>query len=243
MPPRHTYWTIILEGKPTAFRAHSEEELLPTLKQLQTRHPEAVMRWFARGKLWHSQEEERLARATRDATREKRGRDWRPGGTHRDPRERFDIPRDERRRRFRERLFRDRQDGGKKDTGPGADQDSSRKPQHGDARPPARENRRPWPPHPDRPRHDQGERSARGESKRPWKPKPTPGESSTRDRPWRSDKPGAGGERRNRDWKPTGKPSASGGWKPKGPPRQGGGWRPKGPKGRGGGGGGRGGPR
>ena len=34
MPPRHTYWTIILDGKPTAFRAHTEEELQPTLKQL-----------------------------------------------------------------------------------------------------------------------------------------------------------------------------------------------------------------
>ena len=108
MPPRHTYWTIILEGKPTAFRAHTEEELLPTLKQLQARHPDAVLRWFARGKLWHSQEEERLARATRDVKREKRGREWRPGGAHRDPRERFQIPRDERRRRFRERLIRDR---------------------------------------------------------------------------------------------------------------------------------------
>ena len=59
MPPRHTYWTIILEGKPTAFRAHTQEELLPTLKQLQARHPDAVMSWFARGQLWHSQEEER----------------------------------------------------------------------------------------------------------------------------------------------------------------------------------------
>jgi hypothetical protein len=38
MPPRHAYWTIILEGKPTAFRAHTREELLPTFKQLQARH-------------------------------------------------------------------------------------------------------------------------------------------------------------------------------------------------------------
>ena len=26
MPPRHVYWTIILEGKPTAFRAATQEE-------------------------------------------------------------------------------------------------------------------------------------------------------------------------------------------------------------------------
>ena len=41
MPPRHAYWTIILEGKPTAFRAHTQEELLPTFKQLQAQHPDA----------------------------------------------------------------------------------------------------------------------------------------------------------------------------------------------------------
>ena len=44
MPPRHHYWTIILEGKPTAFRAHTQEELIPTLRQLQARHPDAVGR-------------------------------------------------------------------------------------------------------------------------------------------------------------------------------------------------------
>ena len=40
MPPRHTYWTIILEGMPTAFRAHTQDELLPTLRQLQSTHPD-----------------------------------------------------------------------------------------------------------------------------------------------------------------------------------------------------------
>ena len=39
MPPRHHYWTIILEGKPTAFRAHTQEELIPTLRQLQGASP------------------------------------------------------------------------------------------------------------------------------------------------------------------------------------------------------------
>ena len=64
MPPRHAYWTIILEGKPTAFRAHTQEELLPTLQQLQARHPDAVMKWFARGRLWQSPEEERARRSS-----------------------------------------------------------------------------------------------------------------------------------------------------------------------------------
>ena len=61
MPPRHVYWTIILEGKPTAFRAHSEAELLPTFKQLQSKHPDVVMKWFSRGRLWSSPDEERAA--------------------------------------------------------------------------------------------------------------------------------------------------------------------------------------
>jgi hypothetical protein len=109
MPPRHHYWTIILEGKPTAFRAHTQDELVPTLRQLQVRHPDAVMKWFARGRLWDSQEQERAeAFARRRTPREQRPRDWRPGGEHADPRDRFKIPRDEKRRRFAERTRRDR---------------------------------------------------------------------------------------------------------------------------------------
>jgi hypothetical protein len=111
MPPRHAYWTIILEGQPTAFRAHTPEELAPTLRQLQSRHPDAVMKWFSRGRLWTSPEEARLAQAVRDDTRRKRGPGWRPGGSHQDPRERFTIPRDEKRRRFAERLRRNRLEG------------------------------------------------------------------------------------------------------------------------------------
>jgi hypothetical protein len=108
MPPRHHYWTIILEGKPTAFRAHTQEELAPTLRQLHNRHPDAVMKWFARGRLWESQEEERAeAFAKRHAPRAARPRAWRPGGEHSDPRDRFKIPRDEKRRRFAEKLRRD----------------------------------------------------------------------------------------------------------------------------------------
>jgi hypothetical protein len=108
MPPRHHYWTIILEGKPTAFRAHTPDELAPTLRQLQARHPDAVMKWFARGRLWESQAEERAdAFAKRRAPRQQRPRDWRPGGEHTDPRERFNIPRDVKRRRFTARKRRE----------------------------------------------------------------------------------------------------------------------------------------
>lgn len=113
MPPRHHYWTIILEGKPTAFRAHEQDELIPTLRQLQTRHPDAVMKWFARGRLWESQEQERAEAIARrrpkpQSTLDRRTRDWRPGGEHKDPRDRFKVPRDQKRRRFAQKLRRDR---------------------------------------------------------------------------------------------------------------------------------------
>lgn len=132
MPPRHAFWTIIYGNAPTSFRAATPEELLPTLKQLQSTHPDAVMMWFARGRLWRSPEEARDAlfrqrarrpdrRASgparsdaRDAgetgTRKprsgegSRGREWRPGGAHRDPRDRFKLPREVRRKRFAARL-------------------------------------------------------------------------------------------------------------------------------------------
>ena len=117
MPPRVHYWTIILEGKPTAFRAHTQEELIPTLRQLQSRHADVIMKWFARGRLWDTQDQERAdAMAKRrpkpSLTRERRPRDWRPGGEHQDPRDRFKVPRDDKRRRFAQKLRRPR-------TGPG----------------------------------------------------------------------------------------------------------------------------
>ncbi len=121
MPPRHAFWTIIYGNAPTSFRAAERDELLPTLKQLQSKHPDAVLMWFARGRLWTSPEEAREAlfrqRATRPDKRrpadrrERRGpgepgRDWRPGGQHRDPRDRFKVPRDVRRKRFAARVRR-----------------------------------------------------------------------------------------------------------------------------------------
>jgi len=112
MPPRFTYWTIILDGKPTAFRAHTSEELLPTLRQLQVRHPDAAMLWFARGRLWNSPEEARAAAAARRAKPERRSPGWRPGGEHRDPRDRFKVPRDEKRRRFAKKVGRSGGRGG-----------------------------------------------------------------------------------------------------------------------------------
>jgi len=153
MPPRFTYWTIIFGGQPTSFRSATRDELVPTFKQIQARHPDAQLRYFARGKLWYSEEEaqaalirdrfekrqrsrppgrwrpgagsrERGAGSWKPAAESRkpeagswkpeagnrkpqadgrRGRDWRPGGEHKDPRERFNVPRDVRRAKFKAR--------------------------------------------------------------------------------------------------------------------------------------------
>lgn len=89
MPPRYAYWTILIDQKPTAFRAREREELLPTLNQLRRKNTDVVMKWFARGRLWESPEAAQAAQRAPKAPLEKRGRDWRPGGEHRDPRDRF----------------------------------------------------------------------------------------------------------------------------------------------------------
>src|SRR5829696_656920 len=135
MPPRYSYWTIIAGGLPTAFRAAERDELMPTFTRLREKHPDAEMKWFARGKLWESPDavredtEKRRGgfareggrppardgdrresrprqprgepsregdpgsgdRPARDARSEeqRRTRDWRPGGEHRDPRQKY----------------------------------------------------------------------------------------------------------------------------------------------------------
>jgi len=115
MPPRFAYWTIIFGGQPTAFRSATRDELLPTFKRIQSKHPDAQLRYFARGKLWYSDEEahaalmrERFEKKARHDAPARRARDWRPGGEHRDPRDRFKVPRDVKRARFKSKFARDR---------------------------------------------------------------------------------------------------------------------------------------
>ena len=86
MPPRFAYWTILIDNRPTAFRAREQADLLPTLHQLKRTNPNAEMKWFARGKLWDTPEQAQWARTNLPKPAERRGRDWRPGGTHADPR-------------------------------------------------------------------------------------------------------------------------------------------------------------
>lgn len=103
MPPRYAYWTIIAGGLPTAFRAAEREELLPTFQRIKDRHPDAEMKYFARGKLWDSRE---AVRATEK--RAGRSRDWRPGGDHRDPRQKFIAAKKQRNAAVREERWKRR---------------------------------------------------------------------------------------------------------------------------------------
>src|SRR3989442_12002534 len=89
MPPRYAFWTILIDGKPTAFRARERDELVPTFQQLRRTNKDVVFRWFARGRLWKTPEEAQAAQRAPKRTGEKRGSEWRPGGAHADPRERF----------------------------------------------------------------------------------------------------------------------------------------------------------
>jgi hypothetical protein len=103
VPPRFAYWTILIDDAPTAFRARDQQELLPTLHQLKRTNKDVSMKWFARGRLWDSQDQEhedfnrrkrsshrQVDRAVGSRDRgEHRGKDWRPGGKHKDPRARF----------------------------------------------------------------------------------------------------------------------------------------------------------
>ena len=116
MPPRYAYWTIVAGGLPTAFRAADREDLLPTFKRIQQKHPDAEMKYFAKGKLWESK-----ADAYRTRVEPTRSRDWRPGGEHRDPRQAFKKAKAKRnldRSMRRVALKRKRQGGGRKPGSP-----------------------------------------------------------------------------------------------------------------------------
>ena len=188
MPPRFAYWTILLDGKPTAFRAAEQGELLPTFKRLQEKHPDAVMRWFARGKLWSSPEEARseTARRAEAADAEARGRNWRPGGSHRDPRQPYKDAKKQRNQERRQRRFEYR---AKDDPFGGSSKGRPPKKDWNKAVAPESRERMPWTerakPAGRWPRDER--QGGPGPKTDNWKPRPTgPRES----RPW--NKPGGG---------------------------------------------------
>jgi 23S rRNA pseudouridine2605 synthase len=135
MPPRHAYWTILIDDQPTAFRAHDPEELLPTLNRLREKNESAVMKWFERGQLFDSRDAardaglgkgerrwegprperrddaagaERPDRNARDRRPAGEGRprdkNWRPGGEHRDPRQKYKDAKKAKWNRFKDKI-------------------------------------------------------------------------------------------------------------------------------------------
>lgn len=101
MAKRFSCWVIVAGASPTAFRARRAEDLLPTLRQLQRTQPDVAMKWFDRGRFWNSPEEAEDALKARRQAAAGRGRDWRPGGSHVDPRAKYQLSRDEKRARFK----------------------------------------------------------------------------------------------------------------------------------------------
>ena len=223
MPPRYAFWTILIDGKPTAFRARDKEELLPTFQQLRRTNKDIALKWFARGRLWETPEEAQNALRAPRIAGEKRGGAWRPGGAHADPRARF------------KKGSQPRQ--GDRDGGSDLKPSRPRESKHS-ARPAAGAPRgdRPWtnrppsggaPPRGDRPwTNKPPSGGAPPRSDRPWTNKPPSGGAPPRgDRPW-TNKPPSGGAppRSDRPW--TNKPPSGGA-----PPRSDRPWTNKHPSG------------
>ena len=150
---RFLYWTIVLGAEPTSFRAADPNDLLPTLAQLRRKHPEAMLKWFQRGRLWTSPDEATLALGAERAVARKRPATWRPGGTHEDPRQKYLDAKKAKWTRFKQAI-RDRAEGRRE-----RDQDRERPPS--DERP--REERPPSdrPPRADWRTLDRGDRPPR----------------------------------------------------------------------------------
>jgi hypothetical protein len=222
MPPRYAFWTILIDNAPTAFRAKRQEDLLPTLHQLRRTNKDVVLRWFAGGRLWASPEEARQGRG-RAVPGETRGRDWRPGGDHRDPRARVSrkssrpAGRDTQRRAQRAPAgAKTRPEGADRarqaDTrGTGAQEPQWRTgPPTGHRRPPSGAggekgagSRTGKPPHRfGRPARDRGQTESKWSGKgstRPWESRPRDARgTSGRERP-REAKPSAAGSSRGRE--------------------------------------------
>lgn len=207
MPPRFVFWTILIGDQPTAFRAATADELRATLNRLREKHADAQLRWFQRGRLWESREQAQqmlregytvgpAGELIPPEVREPRTKSWRPGGEHRDPREKFQLAKKARWQRLKQSL---RQGG--------APRVDDRERRDG-ARPPADRSRKPWAPGDSGPRGDgpMSSRPAGGDHSRgPRGPRPpgddtrgaggtrTPGSGSGVGRGWGGTRPPGGG--------------------------------------------------
>ena len=100
-----TFWVIVTGAQPTAFRARAPEDLLPTLKQLQRTQPDVTMKWFEGGRFWDSPEAATAAWEAKQRDDRSRCKQCRPGGSHVDPRAKYEISRDQKRARFKSRMI------------------------------------------------------------------------------------------------------------------------------------------
>jgi hypothetical protein len=84
VPPRYVYWTIIVDGQPTAFRSGSLEDIMPTFNRLKEKQPTAELKWFQNGQLWPSRHDAQdFARARGERGRAKDPRQSDTGGEKR----------------------------------------------------------------------------------------------------------------------------------------------------------------
>lgn len=191
MPPPHSFWVILIGKTPTSFRAKEREDLVPTLRQLQRTQSDVTLRWFERGKVWESPEAAiGAAKLAATTAREKRTKEWRPGGEHRDPKARFEMTRDQKRAKFKREQFRS-DEGPKSPFGP--------KPPREPREDRGEQGRAPRP-RPDRPWSDRSKPGGRPD--RPWSDRSKPGGPAGRsDRPWADrNKPGGPAARSDRPW-------------------------------------------
>jgi len=165
MPPRYAYWTILIDNKPTAFRAREKEELLPTLQQLKRTSKDVVMKWFAQGRLWESPEQSRAMVRSPKGADEKRGNAWRPGGQHKDPRDRF-------KKGASSRGERPSAPPPWRDKPPGGSTSRDRRPWSGKPQGPASSEPRPW--------RDKPPGGSTSRDRRPWSGKPQDGQPHDR---------------------------------------------------------------
>ena len=229
MPPRHAYWTIIVDGAPTAFRSALPDDLQATFNRLKEKHASATMKWFQAGRLWESKDEAHTKlrdgyRVGKDGEliapegRERRDYSWRPGGTHEDPREKYQKAKKAKWDRFKQAI---RSKADRRQETPSEEKDV---PKTGSERSKWREPRGPR--RPSVPKSTEGASPA---GRPPRGPLDTP--ARTREKPAWKPKPVASGNART-PWKPKGPttPGARPPWKPKGTvPGEQAPWRPKGP--------------
>ncbi len=118
MARHQAFWVILAGAVPTAFRSPLRDDLVPTLHQLQRTQQNVTLRWFERGRVWDSPEAAQAALIEKRQQSRDRKDDWRPGGSHKDPRARYQLTRDQKRARYKQGFGRpDRPPGDRRPEG------------------------------------------------------------------------------------------------------------------------------